>query len=264
MSKFYAKVAVIISLSLFFSINLASTEISKIVKQTHLKYENFLKEIKDITIVKETQMVGAQEKMAGKTKIMRKGKKYRIENTMNMSQSSGMSGNMKTIIIFDGKDTWMISPIMGKRKISEDEGEKYKKNEDWWKKISDDAKIVGTETVGTKKCYIIETKNKGNSEFTKIWLDKKSLTLVKFEGGGDKGESIIGINKDFRKVKGNLEMPYKTEMYINGKLFAVSKITSLSINKGLSDELFDANKIKTKQSMDMQKMMLKALEQGDN
>ncbi len=260
MRKNYVQYGFVV-LSLFFSMNLVSAEISRIGKQVHSMYENFSKQIKDMTIVKETRIVAGEGKMSTETKIMQKGEKFRVENTMNMPQSSGMFGNMKTIIICDGKDTWMISPMMGKRKITGEEGEKYKRTEDWWKYISNNAKITGTEKVGTKNCYIIKKEDDKSTGFTKMWIDKKSLTLVKFEGSDNKGESMVGINSDFRKIKGNIEMPYKTETYINGKLFTVSEITSLTINKGLSDELFDADRVKT-QGMNMQEMMKKAMEQG--
>jgi len=262
MYKKYAKVGIVGILSMLFSLNLASAEISRIAKQVHSKYGNFSKEIKNMTIVKKTQILGAQEKITTETKIMRKGEKFRVENTMNMPKSSGMP-EMTTITIFDGKDVWVISPMAGKRKIPGKEGEKYKGDEDWWKDISNNSTVVGTETIGNKKCYVIKMEDKENAGFTKIWIDKKNLTLIKFEGTDKKGESIVGINSDFRKIKKGLNIlyPYKTEMYINGKLFATSEVTSLTIDKKISDDLFDPNKVKT-QGVDMQEMMRKAMEQG--
>ena len=60
------------------------------------------------------------------------------------------------IIICDGKDTWMISPFMGKQKLSYEEGREYQMGTDWWKFISEKTKVVGVERVGERECYVLD------------------------------------------------------------------------------------------------------------
>jgi hypothetical protein len=50
------------------------------------------------------------------------------------------------------------------------------------------------------------------------------------------------MNSNFRKVE-KWEMPYTTEVFADGKLMTKSTIKTLNINKGLSDDLFDADKV---------------------
>ena len=65
---------------------------------------------------------------------------------------------------------------------------------------------------------------------------------------------------DFRKVKGDWELPYKTEMYGNNELMSTTLVKSVEINKGLSDDLFNPDKVKIK-GFNMQEMMKKMIQQ---
>jgi len=180
------------------------------------------------------------------------------------TQVPGMAeegGGMETIVIFDGKDMWMISPFMGKQKLPEEKEKEHKAGEDWWGTASEKAKIVGSEKVGGRECYIVEIQDQKESHFNKVWLDKKTLLVTKAESKEAKGKAMVWIYSDFKKIKGDWEMPYQTEIYEGSKLLSTTVVKSLKVNKGLSDDLFNPDKvnIKTKGSgmQDMMKMMMK-------
>jgi len=182
-----------------------------------------------------------------------------------------MPEGTETIVIYDGKDTWKISPFMGKRKLSGEEGKQYQRARNWWELVSENAKIVGSEKVDKRECYVVEIEKGGEFPFTKVWLDKGNLILTKGESKGPKGKTIVWIHSDFRKIKGDWEMPYKTEMYMNGKLMSTSLVKSIDTNKGISDDLFDPDKVQVKEKKKgpglpgiMKKMLLeKAKEKGE-
>jgi len=262
--EFGRKKRVLLVLTFFVSLLLgAAGNLSTIFQEAKVKYKNFNQKIQDITIVKETKIIGGEKTISSESKVFKKGKKFRIENTMNMPQASDMPGSMKTIIIYDGTDTWMISPFRGKIKLSREQSKKYQSNDEqnWWTTTPEDAKSIGTERVGKRKCYVIKFKDKKRTSFNKIWVDKKYLTLVKAEGKTEDGKTMLWLNSDFRNIKGKWIMPYKTEVYADGELFTTSVVKSLEINKGLSDELFDADKLKAPQGSNIQEMMKKAMEQ---
>lgn len=257
-----AKVLVVALVSLVLGVSQGLTaDWSSILKEARAKYAKFEKEIKDMTIVQETKMTTPQGEMTSGTKILKKGKKFRMETTMQM-QMPGVHGGMKTITIFDGKDTWMISPMMGKRKLSAEEEKKYQTEKNWWEVISEKAKIVGTEKVGNRDSYVVEFKEGKEFPFTKIWIDKKNLFLAKAESKGPKGKTMLWVFSDFRKIKRDYEMPYKTEMYVGGKLMSTNLVKSIEINKGLSDDLFNPEKVKVK-GFSMQEMMKKMMKKGE-
>jgi len=238
---------------------------SSILEQTEAKYAKFENEVKDMTIVQEMKMVTPEEEMVSEIKMLKKGEKFRVETRMQAAETTEMPEGMKgmeTVIIYDGKDTWMISPFMGKKKLSGEEENQYQREKDWWKLVSEKAKIVGTEKVDKRECYVVEMEEGKESPFTRLWLDKKNLNLTKGESKGPKEETIVWIHSDFRKIKGDWEMPYKREIYMDGELMSTFLVKSIEINKGLSDDLFDPNKVKVK-GFDVEEMMRKMMPKGE-
>ena len=268
MAKRTKNTGIIVFVAMFLSLILGidnglTADLSSIIKKARAKYAKFEKEVKDMTIVQQTKTDASGREMNSEIKMQRKGKKFRMEFKMDMPQTTGipkgMSG-MENIVIFDGKDSWMISSIMGKKKLTDKEGTKYETEKYWWELISKKTEIAGTEKVGGRVCYILKAKEASESPFTRMWLDKKNLTLVKGESKGSEGETMILLHSDFKKIKGDWEIPYKTETYMNGKLMSTSLVKSIGINRGLSDDLFDPNKIKAKGSS-MMEMMKKMMQQ---
>ncbi|MCK4245124.1 MAG: hypothetical protein KAX20_05810, partial [Candidatus Omnitrophica bacterium] len=232
---------------------------SNILKEIKAKYVKFEKEVKDITILQEIKATAPQGEATSEMKILKKGKKFRMEITLPTSGiPAGMAG-MKTIIIFDGKDTWMISPFTGKKKLSEEEEKEYQKV-DWWDWVSEKAKIVGTEKVGERECYVVEVEEEKRVPFTKVWVDKKGLLLVKAEGGGPVKKKMGYLFSDFRKIENGWELPYRIDISIDGSPLYASFVKSLEINSGLSDDLFDPDKVEVKGS-NMQEMIKKMMRQ---
>lgn len=234
---------------------------SRILKEGKAKHARFEKEVKDMTIVQEMRMIMPEQEMVSEMKMLKKGKKFRVETTTEMPGMPKEMGGMEATIIYDGKETWMISSLMGKKKLSDEEQKQYQPESDWWDSISEKAQIVGTEKVGERKCYVVEIKEEGQSPFTKIWLEKKNLELIKAESKEQEGKTMLMICSDFKNIKGDWRMPYKTEMYMGGNLFSISRVKSLEINKGLSDDLFDPDKVKAK-GFSFQEMLKKMMRQG--
>jgi len=268
MVKKINKVGVIIVtialVSLTLGVNqLLATDLASVLEQAKAKYAKFEEEVKDITIVQEMKMVTEEGEITEEMKMLKKGKKFRIENVMQMPEVPEIPEEMAltNVIIYDGKDTWMISPFMGKQKLPYEEGKEYQAGMGWWELISEKAKIVGTKKVGGRECYVVEIKEE-ESAFTRLWLDKKNLVLIKYESKEAEGETTLLVYSDFRKIKDNWEMPYKTQMYVDGKLMGTFLIKSLEINKGLSDELFDPDKVKVK-GFNMEEMMKKMMQQEE-
>jgi len=256
---------VLVSLTLAVSQGLTQ-DLSSILKEAEAKYAKFKEEIKDMTAVQEMKMVTSEGEMISEMEMLRKGEKFRMDTTIEMSQAPDMPegmGETKTITIYDGKDTWMISPFMGKKKLSGEEEKQYQRERNWWELISEKAKIAGTEKVGKRECYVVKIQEE-EYPFTRLWLDKTNLVLIKGESKGTEGETILLVHSDFRKIKGDWEMPYKTEIYADGELMSTSLVKSLEINKGLSDDLFDPDKVMVKiKGFDIQEMMRKMMPQKE-
>jgi len=206
-------------------------------------------------------MVTPERKITLEAKLFRKGKKFRMETKTQMPGMPKESGGMETTVIYDGKDTWMISPFMGKQKLPKEKQEEHQAERSWWGLASENAKIVGTEKVGNRECYVVEIQEQKESHFNRVWLDKKNLVLAKAESKGAKEKAMFWVYSDFRKIKGDWEMPYKTEIYEGTKLMSTTLVKSLKVNKGLSDDLFNPDKVKVEGS-GMQEMMKRMMMKG--
>ena len=232
---------------------------SNILEEIKAKYVNFEKEVKDITILQEMKASAPQGEITSEMKILKKGKKFRMEIILPTSE---IPAGMKIIIISDGKDSWLISPFMGKQKLSEEEEKEYQ-GIDWWDWFSEKVKIVGTEKVAEQECYVVEIEEERRVPFTKVWVDKKGLLLIKAEDEGPAKKKIGYLFSDFRKIEGGWELPYRIEISMDGSPLYTSFIKSLEINSGLSDDLFDPDKVEVK-GPNMQEMMKKMMQRGEN
>jgi outer membrane lipoprotein-sorting protein len=213
------------------------------------KYTNFEKEVKDIKLMQETNADYKKGNLTTKMDVMKKGVKFRVDALMNMP---GMDKEMKSTIIYDGKDTWMMSALMGKQKITGDIQSQYQPEKDWWGLLSKNAKVKGIEVIDKRKCYVIEFEK--DSPFERLWLDQENLVLIKGESEITQGQNMMWIYSDFKKIKDEWEFPYKTKIFVNDQLVSDVVIKSLEINTGLRDELFDPDKIEI-EKLDMDEMM---------
>ena len=240
----------LIILCLFVTGNVFAITWDELKAQIEAKYGTFSDEIKDMEMIMESETKGV-EGMEGagpsEIKMYKKGEKFRMETKMNMPEGTGMPpgmGEIKNIIIFDGKDTWTINQFTGKQKLPSDADSPMKGRISWWEDLPENGKIIGSEKVGDRDCYIVEAWSKENKDDKiKGWVDKNALLLIQMEFQGGEGKTFKVVNSDFKKVE-KWEMPYTIEVFSGGKLMTKTIIKTLNINQGLSDDLFDADKVK--------------------
>ena len=235
-------------------------DLSSILKKMRARNEEFQQAIKDMTMLQGTRSIAKGKEMTSETKFFIKGEKFRMELSDQMPEGIG---EVKFIYINDGKDFWLISSSMGKYKFPREQAQpiikemKKIKKEDWSDKMWEGAKLLGIEKVGKREAYIIKVMPR-KSEFLplsklydeyqsdRIWLDKESLVPLKARAKGPEGKTILWIFSDYRKIKGVGDHPYKIEMYEDNKLMSTTITKLLEINKGLSDDLFDPDKVEVK------------------
>lgn len=244
-----------------------SQSLSDILREAEINYKNFNQDFKDMAIIFDAKIFTPKGEMASEMKLFTKGEKSRSEIVMQTPEATGMPegmGNMQSIIIFDGQDTWMISSFAGKKKLTTEQAEEqmqYQTVMNWWQSISDEAKYVGMEKVNNRECYLLKLKIDESSPYSKIWVDKENLFLVQTEGKNSSGESMRMMFSDFRKIEGGWEFPYKVEMLINQKPMFTLLVKSYKLNQSLPDELFDVDKVEL-EGYNLQEMMQNMMQQG--
>ncbi|OQX56552.1 MAG: hypothetical protein B5M53_00805 [Candidatus Cloacimonas sp. 4484_209] len=249
--------AFIVLLSLMSSVS--ASDWSSIIRKIKDKYESQNTKIKDITTIRDMKMTPEGKEMIMESTAYKKGDKFRIETAIHMPEMPAGMPSMKTIIIYDGKDTWSISPTGGKKKLSDENDKQYKMEGKWWKWL-ESGKIIGEQKYNGRTCYVVQFEKKDDIPFSKGWFDKEKLYAMKFEfKKTEKGDSLAEIAfSDYRTVIKDIEMPYKTEFSINGKNKFAYDVKSIKVNTGLSDDLFDPDKV---EGGSMQEMMKKMMQQ---
>ena len=221
----------------------------------------FTQGIKDMTITLDMSVPSSDGAMTSKSVLYRKGNRFRAEVSMDGMEGAGAPAgmaNMKTIVINDGASVWIIAPMLGKSQVPPEEGNKYRGQWTCSDYIPADAQVIGSETIDGRACYVLSVLDP-SSDVAKLWIDQKDFSLLKMVGKEKEGEAMTALFSDFRKVAADLELPYKTEMYSGGDLITSMTITSVEINKGLADDLFDPDKVKV-EGPDMLKMMKQAMD----
>jgi outer membrane lipoprotein-sorting protein len=126
--------------------------LSKRMIESCAKYTQGLKDLK-WTIEME---VPSSEGLFKTTSVLyRKGDKSRVEVSMEGMEDAGMPpemAGMKTIVISDGTNAWIVNPMMGKSKIPAEEGAKYRGQWACTDYLPAAAEIIGSEKVGGRDC----------------------------------------------------------------------------------------------------------------
>jgi len=246
----------LIVLCLFVTGNVFAITWAELKAQIEAKYGSFSDGVKDMEMVMESEtkgMEGMQGPGPSEIKMFRKGDKYRMEVKMSIPEGAGMPagmGDMTNIMIYDGKDLWSVNQFAGKTKISADADAARGDQMSWWKDMPENGKIIGSEKLGDRDCYIVEAWDKdtssvsgGEKDKIKGWIEKGTLLLIQSEFKGAKDETYKAVNSNFQKVK-NWELPYITEISVGEELVTKTTVKSLKINQGLTDDLFDVDKVK--------------------
>ncbi|HVO76426.1 MAG TPA: outer membrane lipoprotein-sorting protein [Candidatus Bathyarchaeia archaeon] len=213
-------------------------ELSKKMIDDCAKYE---RGIKDMTLTMEMSIPSSEGAMTSQSVLYRKGARFRAEVTlegMSGSEAPAETTSMKTIVINDGKDVWIIAPMVGKSRVPPEEGNKYRGQWTCSDYIPADAQVIGSEKIDGRSCYVLSVID-STSDIAKLWIDQKDFLLVKLEGKAREGEAMTARFSDFRTVSGGLVLAHRIEMFSGADLITTTVIKSVEFNTGFSDDLFD-------------------------
>lgn len=215
-----------------------------VIKRLQAHYKKYEKEVKDITLSHVTTVTSKMGELISKSKIFSKSNKIRLEMEMKIT---GRSTSNKSIIIFDGKNTWNISPLMGKQKLEEDFNADYPMLIKWWESELKRAQVRESVTLEGIECYVIEMHyRKGHPYYKKfaefggiadtMWIAKNDLRMLQQENIDSKQGKML---YKFSNFKGRWNIPFKLEMFKDGLPVGTSIIKSVRTNSGLSADLFN-------------------------
>jgi outer membrane lipoprotein-sorting protein len=218
-----------------------------ILKQAEDKCAEFEAQVKDMHMVQTMATYTEEGKIEAEQTVWTQGEKSRIEMTMDLPKSDGMTvgdslGTLRTVMINNGTEAWMFSPFGGRQKLTQEEAERNAPARDCWGFFPDNARVTGTETMNGRECYVVDVIEEGVA--TRLWLDKRNFIPVQGESKDSTGtESYRWVHSDFHQIQGDWEYPYLTEMYDGKDLAATMTVKSLEVNQGLPADLFDPEQV---------------------
>jgi len=232
---------------------------AEILKKVSARHDKFMSSVKDMQIEQEMIIVQGRQEVTSAVKSMWKGDKHRFETTVSANAGGGQMPKMTTVVLFDGKDTWTVSPFAGKRRMEPSDVKDATPRFRWADKLKDRVRLVGKEKVGGREAYVIDVKQTGKEAdeslpFSKVWVDTAGYQVLKGEFKMENRSAEMRFS-DIRKVSGDFSMPFLQQVFVGGVLQTKIVTKSIKTNVGLSDDLFDASKLAGKQEMNMQEMI---------
>ena len=230
----------VVSAVLLFSCFAFSETAAGIIARAKENSAKAQEKIKDLKIVSTAVMEMQGRKMTVRSVIFQKDKKIRIEATSTLP---GTKDEMETVMLYDGKTTWMISPMAGKQ---QKEGKAIGLNtiseeEEWWTKVAPDIELKGEEKAVGMECYVLESKS--SKDISKIWIGKKDLVLVRAVGEDAQSGKFEVESSEFKDVGFGWMLANKTNMKTDGGVLMNNSVLSVEVNKGLKDDIFEAGNV---------------------
>ena len=221
-----------------------SEEPEDTLAQAKARYSKYQNSAKDITLFQQMDMTTPDGQVIQEAKWSRKGKKFRLDLKLDLSNMGTIPAGMaqaKSTIIFDGMTTWMVSAFTGKKEIPYPENQPYQRESSFLEHLLQNGEGVREEMVGNYDCVVAEVKDEKDISYT-LWIEKGTCNTIQIESEPLDSGKVSFWNSDFRKVKNDWEIPYKTEVYIDGKLVSTNTVKSVQTNLELPDALFDPDK----------------------
>ncbi|MDA8326354.1 MAG: hypothetical protein M0033_09050 [Nitrospiraceae bacterium] len=217
---------------IFWALPSSAGQMEDLIGRLNARYADFDKKMNNV-IIKTVEHSGAAETMM---KIYRENDKLRIESVPEVPGLQPKAADaLKTVIIWDGSSAWMMTPT-GQRKIPGVTRDTFQAENNWWKEVARGAKISGEQTVGGRRCYVIEIAGP-QARFSRIWIDENDLVMVKAGTKSPEGKRLEWLFSDFRKI-GGWDVPFKTQTLLEGQVVSTSDIESFEFGKALPDGLF--------------------------
>ncbi len=202
------------------------------------KYSGYSRGIQDSVLEQEVTLSGAQEDLKRTSEFVRKGEKFRVYTATEVLDPVSRMTLAKTeaAVIHDGQRTWMISPFAAKKELPPDTAKAYALEEPS-AFLEGPARLVGSDQVGGKSCYVLETSKDGLA--FKLWIEQGSFDILQTEMPSAEG-AVRTVYSDFRQIRGDWRMPYSAQVFRGGKPFSSMTVRSFRLNAGAPDRWFDA------------------------
>ncbi len=224
------------------------SECASVVRKVQEQCAAFVDQVRDITLLQEMR---AEHSVTDQV-VLQKGLKTRVETRRHSEEAGlGLAGDAPTsfemLEIFDGLAGWRMLGEGPVEKISLSEVENYSATHSCWGFDPEQAAKGDPKRVPDRECCAVAFDDDG--AHYELMLCAKRLVILEGARTDSSGDVLRWVHSDFNKVYGDFLYPFKTEVFVNGELASTSGVLHFKVNSGLSDDLFDIEKIREERGL---------------
>jgi hypothetical protein len=248
----------------------AAYTIDDLVRDARAFHGSALAHLGDLVIEQEATFTASAGGSTMSSVLRQKGKKWRVDGQMDAGAMGGAKGaaagnTIETTMLYDGESLWSFA-LGIKAKVPGSMAGPSGAAPVHWQEPAAGSTVVGEETVSGRACWVVEGPAAPNAPAgggVKTWIDKKAFVHVQTEAHLS-GKTVRTVFSDFRTMEGEFVVPYQAEVFSDGVKTMTSRVTKLEHGVGLSDDLFDPEKLGGSQgagtTVDVQKLLRQAEE----
>ena len=232
------KYVCIILLMIVVALPLHGITVKKIVDEMNSQHREIMVRAGGIRITQNITSLTNGAEVSSVQIVLKKDKRYRIETIFQFELDEEKT---KNVILFDGVNIWFISPFAGITQMPKDESLLQGIFDDFAKLIPTASTVEGEERIGDEDCYVVKIAATASLPFNNIWISKKRFVPLKATGRMEKRDITLTF-MDYKKIKGIWAVPYRTEIFIDGKPSSIVTVQSVETELSIDDEQFDIRK----------------------
>lgn len=216
-------------------------EDSLVIFSIHDEFQKIVGDVKDVRAVREMfEVKGSKTKRTVQVAFMQGGM-ARLE-----IRSDATEGKMKAMILHDGNNSWLLLPIIGKRRVKEEDFLLQPLRWVPWALVDERARVEGNENVNGRDCWLLRLGRRTGYAHLHLWIDKENFSAIRGRAVDYSGDTLSWRHEDYRSVFKNYTFPFQTDTYRNGEHISIAKILEMDVNPGLDSELFNLSTAKLK------------------
>jgi len=216
-------------------------EDSLVIFSIHDEFEKLVSDVADIRAVREMLDVSKRKEKRTVQVAYVLGSMARLE-----IRSHATEGRMRAMILHDGSNSWLLLPILGKRRVKEEDFLLQPLRWVSWALVDERARVEGTESINGRECWKLRLGRRTGYAHLHLWIDQQDLSAIQGQSVDYNGDTLSWKHADYRTVFKDYTFPFQTDTYRNGEHISIAKILEMDVNTGLDPELFNLSTAKLK------------------
>jgi outer membrane lipoprotein-sorting protein len=220
---------------------LAAGDLPEVLRDLEAQCESRHAALQDLTIITDFIIHSPDGDARSMHVIREKGNHIRLDVYRSGAAVNNSEQRLDFVGISDDKSSWTITRA-GERHAEGSAVNQQDPNFLCWQFTPETTSMDGEDTVRGKECYMVDVQVRHTTN--RLWIDKDTHFVLQHDEISASGKTTRWVASNFNTATGDLKIPQKTDMYIGDHLMATVIVQSVTFNTGLTDDVFDPDKVK--------------------